>query len=209
MHELTETWLKEVQSDRPSYLLTRGLSPEITENLWMLESISKVDINQLADDTAIEDTLGRLERTIWAVQAWTLNALLGRTTSLTKDALDSLLDQVSWKMGKMCIESRWNSFINQKQKDVRVILLCMKDSPFSGYPHTDGFLVKRAVASEVQVELKLCPHQIHYPEVKSVADRLCRLHSQWMRGFAYELNSRINVEHVVQSPRCIQRWFLI
>src|SRR5689334_6044414 len=101
LHELTESWLKEVQSDRPSYLLTRGLGPEITENLWMLESISKIEMRQLTDDTQIEDTLGRLERTIWAVQAWTLNALVGRVNLLsTKDALNSLLEQISWKMGK-------------------------------------------------------------------------------------------------------------
>ena len=209
LHELTDSWLKEIQTDRPAYLLTRGLSSEITENLWMLESISKVELEQLMDDTQIEDMLGRLEHTIWAVQSWTLNTLLGRATPGTKDALDSLLDQISWKLGQTCVGTRWKKFANQKQQDLRDILLCLKDSPFAGYPKGEGFLIKRAISTEVQIELRHCPHQIQYQEVKPVVDRLCRLHTQWMRGFAYELNSRVSVEHVVQSPRCIQRWFFL
>ncbi len=208
-HELTECWLKEVQNDRPSHLLTRGLSSEITENLWMLESISKIELHQMIDDTQVEDMLGRLEHTIWAVQSWTLNALISHSTSATRNALDALLDQLSWKMGKISVESRWKKHTTQKQQDLRQILLCLKDSPFSGYPHVDGFLIKRASEKEVQIELRACPHQIHYRETKPIADRLCRLHTQWMKGFAYGLNSRISVEHVIQSPRCIQKWFFI
>jgi len=208
LHELTTDWLKEVQTDRPSHYLTRGLSPEVTENLWMLESLSKTEMERLLDDTQLDDMLGRLEQTVWAFQSWTLTNLYGRTTpSSTRNALDSLLEQCSWKLGRACVETRWPDLALKGKQDLRDILLALNDSPFAGYPQGDGFLVRRAIGSEIQIELRSCPHQIHYQEVKSVADRLCRLHSHWMRGFAYALNNRVSVEHVVQSPRCIQRWF--
>jgi hypothetical protein len=207
LHELTTSWLKEVQTDRPSHFLTRGLSTEVTENLWMLDSLSNTPMEKLLDDTQPQDMLGRLEQTVWAFQSWTLTQLYGKTTpSSTRNALDSMLEQASWKLGRSCVEARWRELAQTGNQDLRDILLALNDSPFSGYPKGEGFLVRRAIAKEIQIELRCCPHQVQYQEVKPVADRLCRLHSHWMRGFAYALNNRVSVEHLVQSPRCVQRW---
>lgn len=207
LHELTTHWIKEVQADRPSYLLTRGLSKEVSQNLWMLDSLSETPLEKLLDDTLPKEMLGRLEHTIWAVQSWTLSNLQERTTSSNRNSLDSLLEQVCWKLGKTSAETRWNQQCKKGNLPLREVMLSFNDSPLSGYPHSEGFLVRRAIQNEVQVELRFCPHQIPYPEVKAVADQLCHFHAQWMRGFAYALNHRTAVEHVVHSPRCFQRWF--
>lgn len=207
LHELTLSWLKEMQNDRPSHLLTRGLNPEVFENLWMLDSLSETPIEKLLDDTSPDDMLSRLEHTIWAAQAWTLTHLYSKTTPTNKGALESVLEQGSWKLGRACADKRWETLTQKGNQELRDILLALHDSPFSAYPRGESFLVKRAVSSEIQIELRACPHHTHHTEAKPVADRLCRLHAQWMRGFAYGLNSRVSLEHVVQTPRCIQRWF--
>ena len=122
--------------------------------------------------------------------------------------MESVLEQVAWKQGRARSETIWKKLVAKGSQDLRDILLALNDSPFSGYPQGDGFLMRRALSHEVQLELRACPHQIHYPEVAPVADRLCRLHAFWMKGFAYAMNPQVSVEHVVQTPRCIQRWYL-
>jgi hypothetical protein len=207
LHELTTGWLQEIQSDKPSYGLSRGYSKEVSENLWMLDSLSNIELDALLDDTSPSDTLNRLEHTIWAVQSWTVSSLNSRSNAPSQKSLESVLEQISWKQGKECCESRWKTLVESGPLDPREILLALNDSPFSGYPHSNGFLIKRAISTEVQIELRTCPHQIQFQETRPVADRLCRFHAQWMRGFAYALNSQLSVEHVVKTPRCTQRWF--
>jgi hypothetical protein len=208
LHDMTSTWLKESDMNKPSYILTRGVESEVSENLWMLDFLFDNEIEKFLDDTSPVDLLRRLEHTIWAVQASTLIHLQSKS-NLNRDALDSLLEQASWKLGRKCGEKRWEKLIRKGDQELRAILLALNDSPFSGYPHQPGFLVRRAISTEIQIELRACPHQIQYAEIQPVADRLCRLHSQWMRGFAYSLNNRTTVEHLVQSPRCAQRWFFV
>jgi hypothetical protein len=212
LHELTTQWIQEAQTDRPSYTMTRGLSREVSENLWMLESLSALQLDQLLDDTLPQDTLGRLEHTIWAVQSWTVTHLYSKTNPNTNSSLDSILEQACWKLGKACVEARWPQLVKTQKLPLKNILLALNDSPFSGFPHGEGFLLRRATQNEIQVELRICPHQIHFTEVRPNSDQLCRLHAQWMRGFAYALNHRASLEHVIQGPksipRCIQRWFL-
>jgi hypothetical protein len=206
LHELTTGWLKEIQLERPSYLLTRGLSKKVVENLWMLDSLSEKDLESFLDDTWPDEVISQLEHTVWAEQAWTLSHIQGKTTATSRVALETVLEQTSWKAGAINAQSRWSVFSKRDNLDLKDILLALNDSPFSGYPRGNGFLIRRSIPSEIQVELRICPHQIHFPEVKSVADRLCRLHAHWMRGFAYFLNNKVIMEHVVQSPRCTQRW---
>ncbi len=208
-HRLTESWLKEIQSERPSHLLTRGLRPEIQNSLWFLESLPQIELTEITDDTSVEQQLSRLEHTIWSAQAWTLNALMTRTPSINQEALHTLLEQISWKMGKASFESRWKLFKNKNDSDLRKIISFLKDSPLSGYPKKNGFLIQRAISTEVQIQLHYCPHQIRHIETKPIADRLCQLHSHWMRGFIYEINSQASVELSIQAPRCTQRWFFI
>lgn len=203
LHKLTLEWLKEAppEKKKPGHRWSPTLSREVSANLWILDSICETPLEQLLDDTSPQDMLGRLEYTIWAVQASSLSNTLQERT-------DTALEQASWKLGKKCSEHRWNELTQSGSQDLRDVLLSLNDSPFVGYPRRDGFLVRRALANEIHVELRSCPHQIHYPEVKPAADRLCRLHTQWMSGFSNAINPRSQVELIIQAPRCIQRWHI-
>jgi len=215
LHELTQGWLRELQVERPQHLITRGLQPQISQNLWMLDFLSRPGggtpgMDSLLDDTSPEDILGRLEHTVWSVQAWTLMSCIERAPADTRQALESILEQSSWKLGRKHGELAWPSMPPHARQDLRALLLALSPFQVSG-SGGDDFLLKRSVQSEVQIELKACPHRSRYLETAPIADVLCRLHAQWMRGFVYALNSRVTVEHVVRKApsRCLQRWFYL
>ena len=166
----------------------------------------KFTIETFIDDDTVQETLGKLEHTVWKTQAEVLLSV-----SAPIDSTQPLLKQQALKMGQTCFKSRWNEIEHlevRKLQDLREILLCLRDSPFSGYPHGDGFFIKRSTAKEVQLELQFCPHRLQYSEIKPVSDLLCQLHSEWMLGFVQELSPSIRLEHSIQSPRCLQRWTL-
>ena len=212
LHELTQGWLKEMQVERPQHQLARGLQPQVSQNLWMLDFLSAGGprMDNLLDDTSPEDILGRLEHTVWSVQAWTLMSSVERAPAETRQALESILEQSSWKLGRKCGEAAWPTLPIHARQDLRALLLALSPHVVSG-TGSDDFLLKRAVQSEVQVELKACPHHSRYLETAPMADLLCKLHAQWMRGFVYALNSRVTVEHLIRKKpqRCLQRWFYL
>lgn len=214
LHRLTETWLRELQVERPAHSLNRGLGPEVAGNLWMLENPSERGLNAILDDTSAEDVLSRLERTIWAAQAYTLGQLLDRTGSQDRSVLDSILEQTSWKLGRAYAEKRWPHLSPDHRQNLRRLLLAYADTPFGAVPfgaaqEGKSFLVLRATEQEAQIELHHCPHQSVFSEVKRIADELCTIHHHWTRGFAYGLHNRLQV-HLEMSKehtqRCGQRW---
>jgi hypothetical protein len=227
LNELTQAWLTELRIERPQHVLSRGLSPEIARNLWMLEILSGTGANattkgarttsaildSLLDDTAPEDILGRLEQTVWSVQAWTLMSCVEKAPAETRQALESILEQSSWKLGRRVGEMTWPDLPPTARQDLRGLLLALSPNMIIG--SGDDFLLRRCVANEVQVELRACPHHSRFPETRPVADLLCRLHMHWMRGFVYALNSRVTVEHSSPSKKkgastlCLQRWFYL
>lgn len=209
LHELTTLWIKDLQVDRPNYFLTRGLTSEMTENLWMLDSLSQTSLDELLDETDPHTLLTRLEKTIWTIQAWTLNHILSQTLPQVTSSLSSLIEQTSWKAGKSCAEKRWPKLQRLGSQDLSTILMALQDTPFSGYPHSSGFLVRRVTHESIEVELQACPHQQTFTETQPQATTLCQVHTQWCRGFGYALNQRTSIEHTVQSPRCLQRWTVI
>ncbi|OFZ56799.1 MAG: hypothetical protein A2428_12415 [Bdellovibrionales bacterium RIFOXYC1_FULL_54_43] len=205
-HDLTLAWIKELQIQRLPHLMTRGQDHDVTQNLWMLDSLSETKIDMLLDDTSPDDVLGRLEHTVWTVQAWTLINLFERTPQAERDALNTVLDLTAWKMGRNLGEKRWSGMPVKSRQDLRLLFLAMGDSPFGRNPHGEPFLIKRATDSELVFEFHRCPHQVSFPEVQPVADQLCKLHSQWIRGFVYSLNNGISIEDSTGSPRCSHRW---
>ncbi len=207
LNELTLEWQEELPHPLPSSFIPPGLSPEVSENRWMLDSLSQTPLESFLDDTSPQDVLYRLERMIWAMQASIVQQIEIQMTPKNGTKIDDAMNQRAWKLGKICAKTRWENLVVKKSHDLRDILFALHDSPFAGYPHRDGFLIRRALAQEVQIELKSCPHHIPYPEIKTSADRLCRLHSYWITGFAHTLNPNIHIEHIIQSPRCVQRWF--
>jgi hypothetical protein len=211
LHRLTETWLRELQAARPAHSLDRGLGPEIARNLWMLENPSERGFEALLDDTSAEDVLSRLERTIWAAQAYTLAQLLERTEPSERSVLDSILEQISWKLGRAYAERRWSELPEESRNSLKALLLTFGDSPFGAAPFGSAhegrsYLVLRATEKEAQIELHHCPHQSGYSEVKRIADELCAIHHHWTRGFAYGLHHKLQVSRLERTHRCGQRW---
>jgi hypothetical protein len=178
----------------------------------MLQDLSQVSFESLLDDTDPQDVLGRLEQTIWAVQAGMIQRLSKQTDLMDSSTALNLLEQVSWKKGRACAEARWGALMKEGQQELKSVLLAFYDAPYSSYPWGVPFLVKRATTSEVQVELRSCAHQIPYDEVaqvKPIAQVLCYLQAQWMRGFIYALNNQVTIEHQYHSSRCSQRWVFV
>jgi hypothetical protein len=167
----------------------------------MLKLLPESVLEDFLDDTHPEDVLRRLEHSIWAVQAIAL-------TQNQEKLPNPILEEIATHLGQANVSKRWKKLINLPSKDLRDILLAINDSPFAGYPHGNGFLIRRALAHDIQIELRACPHQSHYHEIKPVADQLCRLHSSWIKGFIKGLSPKLTVEHVIQSPRCTHRWYL-
>lgn len=208
LNELTNAWINQLQQgERATHQMSRGLAGDVADNMWMLAWLGKQPLESLLDDTLPEDTLGRLDRTVWTVQGLALGALQLKAGA-QKQALETQLEQISWKQGRLGAEARWPKLSQGGRTSLKEVFHAFAHSPFSGYPLRDGFLVKRSLSEEILVELRACPHQSPYPEIKPVADRLCRLHAHWMRGFAYALNSKASVEHLIQQPRCLQRWHM-
>jgi hypothetical protein len=207
LHRLTETWLRELQVERPAHSLNRGLGPEVAGNLWMLENPSERGLDSLLDDTSAEEVLSRLERTIWAAQAYTLGQLLERTAESERSVLDSILEQTSWKLGRAYAEKRWAALAPEHRQNIRRLLLAFGDTPFGSTHEGRSFLVLRATEREAQIELHHCPHQSVYSEVKRIADELCLIHHHWIRGFAYGIHHRLQVSQQKNIQRCGQRWY--
>ncbi len=215
-HDLTSSWLKELNIERAPHLLSRGISHHYPESVAMLELLASRELGAFLDDTAPEDILGRLENIVWIVQAWTLKSILERSGDQPQDnatsTLESVLEQTSWKEGRRIGEQRWSNRTHRGESDLRPLRSALADSPFRGNtfnrPVEDLFILKRALRHEVSLELCACPHRVSVPEVQSVEDLLCRLHGQWMRGFLYALNNQIHVKTEFARPRCTQTWSL-
>ena len=208
LHELTNHWVRDLKVDRPAHFMPRGLSPEARDHLWILDTLSSAKLEHLLEESHPEELLPQLEKTIWAVQSWTLTHILKDDSKNSNSPLMNLLEQSSWKAGRMNGEARWGKTKNFGQFDLSAIYFAIQDSPLSGYPRSEAPLVRRATADRVEIELHYCPHQLSISEIRTQEDLLCRMHSHWCRGFVYTLNQRVSVEHSFGTPRCTQRWHL-
>jgi hypothetical protein len=163
----------------------------------------------LEDDTSPEDVLIRLEQGVLHTQ---LAALSERLSS------KSSLDELSWQAGRDCSTKRWpkdtESSLVEKPgpPDKRALLVALHHSPLSGRLAADAFLVRRALASEVSIELLNCPHAksaAYGSEPGSQAiHELCRQQFNWLRGYLNHLHSAVTpILTVGKSPhRCAIRW---
>jgi len=209
-HELTLAWLKELQIERAPHLLPRTHAVIPTQDLWMLDSLVETKMDTFLDDTTPSDMLGRLEHTVWTVQGWTLLSLMERAGPAESQSLLNVLESTAWKLGRKVGQRRWEGLADSGKQDLRSLVLALADSPFFGGTRSwDGILVRRATASEMLIELHRCPHHASQPEVLACADPLCQLHTHWIRGFIYSLNSEVRIEIQKQEPRCVQRWILM
>ncbi len=210
LHELTNIWINDLKVDQPSHVLTRGLSNEIRDQLWMLDTLAQANLDQFLDANQPHELLLQLEKTIWAVQSWTLQQILNDEALKPRSSspIKNLLEQISWKAGRRIGETRWVQAKNFGQMDLAALFFALQDSPLSGSPQYPPSLIRRATPSVLEIELRHCPHQLPFAEIRSNEDLLCLMHSQWSRGFVYSLNQRVSIEHKIESPRCVQRWQL-
>ncbi len=208
-HELTNTWLSELKVERPSHFISRGLPAEMSSQLWMLESLQNVQVDWLLDDTHPNDTLGRLEHTLWLTQSWTLQELLAKADEKKRAALIGFFEQSAWKRGRQCAAKRWPNMKNQLHSNLKTLVPLLSSTPMAKYPQPQPFLVKRALENELSIELNYCPHQSPHKEIQTTSDIQCSIHTQWLRGFVYELESTITAEKTSSNPRCTLRWFFL
>ena len=219
LHRLTSAWSSEIggqsREGRGEHELTRGLSGRVAENLWMLDLLRSEKIEPLLDDTTPEDVLARLEHTAWSVQAWTFLRARDLTPDAERPMLLALLEQVAWREGRRQAAQAWpnaSAAAGGLAADPREVVLALSTQLLSVNPAGDPFLLRRATAGEVHLELHACPHRSPYGEVAPAADALCSLHAQWMKGFAYALDARSTLEHHRgdgSGVRCRQTWRLI
>ena len=183
-----------------SETLARSLSPAARESLWMLPSLPRGALDAILDDSLPEDCLGRLERTVWAIQARVAEAARQQGISL---------EQPSRNAGHEIARRRWPELPEDVRADPRGVFSALGDSPFAFGHGSEAFLVRRLTASEASIELRRCPHQLdsaQNPEAHAAADLLCSAHAQALRGFVQGISPALGVQHEARRPRCIQRW---
>ena len=208
LHETTLHWIQDLKETAPSYSLTRGFDDTVIKHLWILESLGSSQLGQFLDGHQPEELLMELEKAVWTFHSWTVSRILAKNINPNITSLKNLLEQSSWKSGRQMGEARWAKTKNLGRFDLASIYFALQDSPLAHYPRSRTHLIRRATVNQVELELKSCPHQIGFPEIKENSDLLCQLHAQWCRGFVYSLNPRVTIEHETHPLRCTQKWIL-
>jgi len=217
-HHMTRGWVEEATSEREAHQMERAPSPEMIDDIKLLDALPDARLDTLLDDTDPSDLLARLEYSVWAVQAWTYTSLTGRISGTEKEKLNSVLEQSVWKQGRAAAEKRWHHAEKQTRgnfsEDLRSLFLTLIDSPVALNLGEDAFLLRRGLIRELEFEFRACPHHSRYPEVIPVANELCFFHSAWIRGYIYGLNHQVQIEyHPTQASQaksggCSQHWKL-
>lgn len=217
LHRVTRAWVRDLKVETApapelTYQLTRVMGPDLRVNLDQIQGLSETateaDLDLLLDHTTPTELLQKLEITVWAVHAWTFKDILEKTPKNEREAMLNLLEQSCWKSGRECANRRWPSFPDASKGDLRDIAAAFDDTPFSGYPDTSNFLVRRALKDHVELEL------IHWgeshPQVASLADivDLGILHIHWLKGYAYSLNTQVMLEIIEPGHGSNQRGIL-
>lgn len=225
LNRVTVTWIREIaafQKTTPHQLkrvLTPGLEKTLDEikkrnpryGSHLLDDSVPRDLSTVLDHQKPEVFLSRLEESVWALQASTLALVLDRTESDERSALQTLLEQSSWRCGRTTAEERWGNLPAEHRQDLRSLYFSFQNGPLSLHPDIqNGFILRRATPDELELELLNCPHESSFRGVKKVADTLCPLHSFWARGYLYELNhlSFLEFRPRGSDPRCQYRWSL-
>jgi hypothetical protein len=221
LQRVTQGWLKEINVERPTHFLGHSSPPEVRETIARLEGLADValradtegGLDQLLDDTWPEDLLGRLQNGIETLQAWTLRMILERLAGNedARAAQIGALEQSTWRAGRDCAALRWKGSDATSREDLRYLLAAFRGNPLNPARLGPPVLVERALRNELSMQLLQCPHRSTNAARLVVADTLCSLHDQWIRGFVYELNPRVRIETSRSGSddgRCRHRWWL-
>ncbi len=211
LHQLTIEWSAlATHWIRPQEMHSFRSSPEFSqgfvEKFLQSTPLSLSELLRL-DNLYPTQTLQRFEHSIWLMQAKMLQFLYEKISD-QRPLLDRVLEQTARKLGETIAQARWKKQANLRSNNLEALYFSLHDSPFSGYPHSSGLFIRRAVISQIQIEFQFCPHQIQSQPIQQVADDLCRLHGQWIQGFTHALNPHVQIQSRIQKPRCIQIWSL-
>lgn len=211
LNEITLEWFQTLKMSPLARPFEGVLSSATLANTHSLQSLLGWSLADFLDDTSAEDILNRLDHQVWKLQASTLQALIKETPADHRATLENTLEQATWRLGRRMAEAAAKSLADHRRNDLRALFRMCFESPF--FPMGEsGVLIKRAISDEAQLELRCCPHQKAQSEIQPVADSLCRIHSQWLRGYIYELNPRISIEtklgNLNEGKRCEHVWQL-
>lgn len=218
IHQMTLAWCTAMDLERPPYLTARSLPKDVEADLGLLEGITdgRGALESLLDDTSPEDVLSRLEKTVWIVQRYSLSRLFEKT-GMPRDVLLDHLEQTTFQLGRAAGEADWGDLTDHDRKDLRPLSRALRDALLASRP--DAWLIRRALPVEVQLELLSCLHREPRVEMENgIRQALCRLHGHWIRGYAYALNPRSQLEFeapensesdALHRPGCRYRWIAI
>ena len=191
LHSLTESWI---------HAMPKGAASNAPHPFDQEPS--------LEDDTTPEDVLVRLELAVHSAQAETLCIRLPDR---------ELLKDLSWNAGKECASRRWADTLTRRAStlgptDKRSLLLALCHSPLSYRLGADAFLIRRALTSDVCIELLQCPHT--WPEKihetikmdQATRDELCQQQFYWLCGYFTPLAPSVTPQISRPGSRCILQW---
>ena len=224
LHDLTLAWLTDLGLDPREFhkALEKGMSPILAPVFRALELRDFESV--LISDQPLE-ALDRVHHVAWSLHAWSLKRILTKSETPKFESeraiLLNQLEQTSWKAGRAAFAERWSGLHSPRletgpARPVETALLALIDTFLTGISvaqdlRPDPFLIRRSLPDTVELELLRCPHTLPALEAESVKDELCRLHSEWMRGFIYAANPKVVMEtarKLPESGRCRQVWTL-
>lgn len=208
-HQLTVSCLHSVTQQWPSS--SQNLNKKWLDSLRSFEPLLQFEMGPYLDHARIEDRLDQLRQTAWIIQGWCMRYLLEGTSSTSipsQDEIKNRIFQTARELGRDAAQKEWPIRSGFDANDARSVFLALGSTPFLGEWDSPSYLIKRATSCAVTIELHLCPHNVALPEVIPVADILCKLHSEWLSGYAQALQPRMSLEHQVRTPRCTLYWTL-
>lgn len=217
LHDLTLTWLEAAKKEAPPESPDSRIST--SDLAWMIDILSgiarkthhdenKWGLRQFMDDTSVDDVVARLEAGVWITQGHTFKHVRDAYPAEERRAVIDNMGQSSWRSGRAHAEIVWKSFPQELRHDVRGIFRAALDSPFLGSSEPGGLLIERQLKTSVTARFPKCAHQSRFPELQAIADDLCTLHTQWLRGFAYALQPRLRIESRLDRGVCLHHWKL-
>lgn len=214
LQQMTDQWFSDadVSESETQHLLERVAAPEV-RRVWdqlrtLRTELTQVSVESMEAVLQAEmpaELLQRFERTILVFQASGLGMLLEKTPKNEQSAMVNLLEQSSWRAGKLHAETEWKGAPIFLLRDV---LSCLRDSPFGVFEGRPRVLVIRSTQHDMMLEVRSCPHTSLIPEVKQFAQSLCTLHARWVAGFIHGLMPQIRLNHVCPtgSGYCGEVW---